>query len=150
MTQLLYNYNHVLRFTLSNYIENVKIYNKFKELQKELEYYKNKNFIDEFTKNILANCKLESNKLLPLLKRCEGGFGGDSNLNNKQIRYRNIFIHCKLSTYDNDIILNVYDSDSAKEIWTYDELDDIVQAFIITAEDHIGYKCVKGCIQLEI
>lgn len=150
MTQLLKNYKHVLRFTLSKYLfENVKIYNKFKELQKELEYYNNN--IDEFSKNILANCKLESNKLLPILNRCEGGFGGDDNLNNKQIRYRNILFndyYDKLSKYDSDIILNVYNT--LKEIWTYDELNDIVQAFIITAEDYIGCECIHGCIQLEI
>lgn len=112
MTQLLKNYKHVLKFTLSKYLfENVKIYNKFKEIQKELEYYKNN--IDKFSKNILSNCKLESNKLLPLLNRCEGGFGGDDNLNNKQIRYRNILFndyYHKLSKYDSDIILNVYNT----------------------------------------
>ncbi len=32
-------------------------------------------------------CKLESNKTILYLQRAEGGFGGDDNIMNKQVRY---------------------------------------------------------------
>ena len=32
--------------------------------------------------------------------------------------------------------------------WTYEELDDLIYAFIKTANDNVEGKCVRGCIEM--
>ena len=34
------------------------------------------------------------------------------------------------------------------ERWTYEELDDLIDAFIKTANDNVEEECVKGCIEM--
>ena len=71
-------------------------------------------------------CKLKQNKELPYLKRSEGGLGGDNNIENKQIRFRNYRLWSKLPRYvDNDIIFHQI-TNGKEELWTYEELDDII------------------------
>ena len=47
----------------------------------------------EIVKDWLYNCKLQSVKNIPYLNRCEGGIGRDSNLKNKQIRFRDRILY---------------------------------------------------------
>lgn len=127
-----------LRFKLDfdapdNYIE------KWNKLKKECETTNNKIIVDE----IKNYCKLESNKNLPYLKRCEGGLGGNDNIINKQIRFRFNFGSIK---FDDDILLDVENTKIEK--WTYDELDDIIRSFIIVLNKRMSCECVNGCIEI--
>ena len=82
----------------------------------------------------LKYCKIETNKNLPLLNRCELGIGGNDNIKNKQIRFRN---RCK--KLDNDIIIDqIYNTDYEK--WNFEELHDLINAFKVFAEDYINSK----------
>ena len=97
---------------------------------------------------IKGYCKLKQNKNLPYLNRCEGGMGGNNNVIHKQIRFRqdrgeNDYRYLK----DNAIIIDrVYNTETEK--WTYDELDDLIYAFIKTACYNVQADCVKGCIEM--
>ena len=105
----------------------------------------NKNILEQ----IKENCKLEENKKLPYLKRSEGGLGGDNNIENKQIRFRDHKLWSKLSKYvDNDIILDQI-TNGKKELWTYEELDDIIYGFIKTANYFMVAECINGYIELK-
>ena len=114
---------HQLRFSLHNKAP-LKMVNKWKRLKQNCESgikNGNKKVVNEF----LKLCELESNKSLPYLDRCEGGFGG----NNNQMRFRDTsppFQYC--TQMDNDIVIDqIYNTES--EYWTYAELQDIMQAF---------------------
>ena len=48
-------------------------------------------------------CKMESNKTIAYLQRAEGGIGGDSNITNKQARFRRCWNGLQS---DNDIVLD--------------------------------------------
>jgi len=105
----------------------------------------NKNILEQ----IKENCKLEENKKLPYLKRSEGGLGGDNNIENKQIRFRDYKLWSKLPRYvDNNIIFDQI-TNGKKELWTYDELDDIIYGFIKTANYFIGAEYINGYIELK-
>lgn len=98
---------------------------------------------------IKENCKLEENKKLPYLKRKEGGLGGDNNIENKQIRFRNYKLWSKLPKYvDNNIIFDQI-TNGKEEFWSYEELDDIIYGFIKTVNYFIGVDCINGCIELK-
>lgn len=105
----------------------------------------NKYILDQ----IKENCKLEENKKLPYLERSEGGLGGNNNIENKQIRFRDYKLWSKLPKYvDNDIILDQI-TNGKKELWTYEELDDIIYGFIKTANDIVEAECINGFIELK-
>ena len=97
----------------------------------------------QIVKDWLSNCRINSNKDMPYLNRTEGGIGGSSNLIHKQIRFRSNQVYL----IDNDIVLNIYNSD--KEEWLLEELDDLIRAFIIIANTAICAECVKGCVEIE-
>ena len=64
---------------------------------------------------------------------------------NKQIRFRHNQISFGKISDDNDIILNeIISTDNEK--WTYDELDDLLHAFIKTANFYVQADCVNGHI----
>jgi hypothetical protein len=74
----------------------------------------------------------------------EGGIGGDNNMTHKQLRFRNSIFGIK----GNDIIFDqVINTDTEK--WTYDELDDIIYAFIKTANYNVNADCVRGYIEMK-
>lgn len=105
----------------------------------------NKYILDQ----IKENCKLNKNKELPYLERSEGGLGGNDNIENKQIRFRDYELSSKLPKYvDNDIILDQI-TNGRKEFWTYEELDDIIYGFIKTANYFMGTECINGYIELK-
>ena len=111
-----------------------KYIEKWNKLKQECENTDNKITVEE----IKNNCKLESNKNLPYLERCEGGLGD----NNKQIRFR-----IKESIkYDNDILLKVENTKFEK--WMYEELDDIIYSFVKVLNKRLNTKCVNGYIEI--
>tara|TARA_Y100001958_G_C21158743_1_gene493154 strand:- start:685 stop:1122 length:438 start_codon:yes stop_codon:yes gene_type:complete len=104
---------------------------------------------EHIVRQIKENCQLEQNKNLPYLKRKEGGLGGDDNHTNKQIRFRDYELWSQLPKYiDNDIIFDQI-INTEKEIWTYEELDDLIYAFIKTANYNIEAEYVSGVIELQ-
>jgi hypothetical protein len=131
---------HELRFYIdkdapSNYM---KRWNCFKT---KCENGENKQIVEQ----VKSYCKLIVNRDLPYLERAEGGLGGGNNLTNKQIRFRQSQICLGNYSNDNDIILHeIISTDNEK--WTYDELDDLLYAFIKTANFNVQADCVKGCI----
>jgi len=91
---------------------------------------------------------------MPFLNRCEGGIGGDNNLINKQLRFRN-FISNKYPSYLNDMtLIDKYDivmldiTSTYYEKWSLEELDNLIEGFIIMGNNYIGKKCIKGFIEL--
>lgn len=138
---ILDTHTYELRFKLDYHAPNEYI-KKWNEIKKESETTDNEYLVEE----IKINCKLESNKNLPYLKRAEGGLGGDSNQINKQIRFR-INYKCKYKS-DNDILLRVFNSDLENEKWTYKELDDILRSFIIVLNKIMSCECVNGRIEI--
>lgn len=132
---------HELRFYIDKDVrlEYIKRWNEFKT---KCENGENKHIVEQ----LKSYCRLNINKDLPYLKREEGGAGGNDNLANKQIRFRDYWSD-KDYRYkrDNDIILHEITS-TDNEKWTYDELDDLLRAFIKTANFNIKADCVNGCI----
>ena len=132
-----------LRFYIDNDAPEEYI-NRWKELKLKCENGDNKIIVEK----IKSYCKLSINKELSYLERNEGGIGGNDNLENKQIRFREYFGNND-GRYkkDNDIILQEITSND-NEKWTYDELDDLVYAFIKTANFNIKEDCVNGYITM--
>jgi hypothetical protein len=102
----------------------------------------------EIVEDWLQNCQIESIKNMPYLNRCEGGIGGDDNLKNKQLRFRD-----KEPKYswkiDNDIVFdNIISGENEK--WTLDELDDLIRGFRRIANNYVESDCIKGCIEMII
>jgi len=118
-----------------------KYIDKWLKLKTICENGKNK----EIVKDWLYNCKLQSVKNMPYLKRCEGGIGGDNNLINKQLRFREKQFY---SMYiDNDIVIdNIISSEQEK--WILEELDDLIRGFRRIANNYVGADCIKGCIEM--
>lgn len=132
-----------LRFYIDNDAPEEYI-NRWKELKLKCENGDNKIIVEK----IKSYCKLSVNKELPYLERSEGGLGGNNNKTNKQIRFREYFGNNDYRyKKDNDIILQEITS-SDNEKWTYDELDDLVYAFIKTANFNIKADCVNGYITM--
>jgi hypothetical protein len=80
----------------------------------------------EFLLKVVKNCNLESNKKLPLLNRTEGGLGGDSNTENKQLRF---FENYNIKNMKSIRII-LYNSYNEKEIWTNEEIYDFTASFV--------------------
>ena len=101
---------------------------------------------------LVSYCEVDSNKILPYLDRCEGGLGGNSNMLHKQIRLRMGKMGSGDFIYDIhvDDILFYQISSTDTEKWTYDELDDLIQAFIKTVNQEVKAECVSGCIELTV
>ncbi len=142
MVELLPNYRHQLRFCIDKDAPK-KYIAIFEELKAQIENNDNNGKVSE---EIRENSKLESNKNLPILQRMEGGLGGNSNLKNKQLRYR-AFPNSDLRNSD-AIIINVFHSDDGIEKWTYVELDDIVLSCLKVLNSYMGTECIHGSIEL--
>jgi hypothetical protein len=112
--------------------------NRWKKLKYDCDNGDNKYIVEKMK----TYCKLESNKTLPYLQRTEGGFGGNDNIMNKQIRFRICW-----SNIDNDIILDQVDN-TETEKWTYDELDDIIRALTKTFNYFVESECVNSVIEI--
>jgi hypothetical protein len=112
--------------------------NRWKKLKYDCDNGNNEYIVEKMK----TYCKLESNKTIPYLQRTEGGFGGNDNIMNKQIRFRICW-----SNIDNDIILDQVDN-TETEKWTYDELDDIIRALTKTFNYFVESECVNGVIEI--
>ena len=134
---------HIIKIRFKIY--NNTLPNKWIELKKMCENWDNKKIIFE----LLSYCKLDSVKNLPYLNRCEGGIGGDNNLINKQIRFRKYNSIMELPGYkDNNIIF--YIINTTTEQWTFNELNDIMCAFSIYANNYCGINnSIDACLEIE-
>lgn len=141
MSTILTNlYIHQIRFTLNKNVTNKKIIKKWKELKLDCETENNEYIVN----NINSYYKLESNKSLVYLDRCEGGIcDGQSNTKNKQIRFRyDMASVCgkpeQSLIKDNDIIFDeISNSDDNTSYWTYEELNDIIDAFMLYIKNDV-------------
>lgn len=116
---------------------------RWKKFKYDCECSNNKHIVEQ----VKSQCKLEQNKLLPYLNRFEGGMGGDNNLIHKQIRFRDYYIWSQIPwCVDNDIVFDRIE-DKEEDKWTYEELEDIIDAFIETANYNLKSECVRGHIE---
>ena len=140
---ILNTYIHKLRFSIdsdapSKYLE------KWYHLKQKCETGDNKDIV----KQIKNNSKLDMNKNLPYLNRSEGGLGGDNNINNKQIRFRDNWGENDYRDQKDDNIILHEITNGTDEIWTYKELDDLIYSFTKVANNYLGTECVKGSIEM--
>ena len=117
----------IFRIDISSPPDYMKRWNEFKVKC----IHQNQDIIDE----IKGNCKLDNNKILDNLDDLEDScnyVGNDD------------YIYLRI----NDIILNeVISTDSDSDKWTYAEMDDLIEGFLITANNHVKGKCVNGYIK---
>ena len=127
--------NMIIRFKLDNDAPKDFI-KKWLELKNKCETLTKTDSRKETIDAWLKYCKLQSNKNLPFLDRCELGIGGK----NKQMRFRQ---RSEQKPFlDNDIIIDqIYNIDEEK--WNLEELQDLINAFNKFAEDYINSK--GGC-----
>ena len=136
---ILNTHNHRLVFCIDNDAPEEYI-TRWNEFKLKCESGNNKHIVEQ----IKEYCKLETNKAMPYLNRCEGGIGGDNNMIHKQLRIRNSIFGIK----GNDIIFDqVINTDTEK--WTYAELDDVIYAFTKTANYNVNADCVSGYIEMK-
>ena len=141
--EILQTHIHKLRFKIDNDAP-PKYMERWEEFKYKCEHGENKNIIEQW----IYNCKLESNKKLPYLDRYEGGIGGDNNNINKQIRFRiGRFGDEYPRLYDEDILMDQI-INTNKEKWTYEELDDLICAFVKISNYYVQTDCVNGCIEM--
>ena len=134
---------HQLRFYIDKDYSSESM-NRWNEFKSKCENGKNKHIAEQ----LKSYCKLNVNRDLPYLKRTEGGLGGNNNLVNKQIRFRDYWGDNDYRyKRDNDIILHEITS-TDNEKWTYDELDDLLRAFIKVAKFNVKEDCINGCIEM--
>ena len=140
---ILDTHNHKLRFTIDKDAPE-KYMKRWKKFKSDCESGNNRHIVEQ----IKNNCKLHKNKNLPYLERVEGGMGGNNNRTDKQIRFRDYESWSKCPIYiDNDIIFDRIEN-SEIEKWTYSELDDIMYAFIKTANYNVKAEYIRGCIEM--
>lgn len=119
-----------LRFRIDKENAPFKYMERWNDLKIKCETGENKHIIQK----IKSYCKLNSNKEISYLDTSEGG---------KQIRFRDF----SCSKKDNDIILHEI-VNTNNEKWTYEELEDLMDAFIKTANFYIEGEFVNGCIEM--
>jgi hypothetical protein len=115
--------------------------NEIKQWRKLKKHFNSIDHINSIVKQIRDYCQLESNKNLPILRRVEGGLGGDDNNIHKQIRFSN------RDVLDEYIVMDIYNTDFEK--WTYKELDDLIYAFKKLADDSLDGRCVESYIEIK-
>ena len=146
---LLDTHNHRLVFNLDGHASE-KYIKKWNEFKIKCESGNNQHIVEQ----IKEYSKLEIIKNMPYLKRKEGGLGGDNNIIHKQIRFRYIFEGQQFNGgnipyYKDDTHIIFHEIVSTDiEKWNYNELDDLIYAFIKTANYYMGTECVSGYIEL--
>ena len=114
----------------------------------------NYKYLEDVGQLLLERFNLESNKKLPYLSCHEGGFGGDYCTQKKQIRFPNLRHEedlYKVPQYgwNNEHYLIIRQIRNGKdESWTYEELDDILNAFVEVAREYVQESCVDGYISI--
>jgi len=131
-----------LRFSISK-TASTQTMQSWMELKTLCESGRNK----EIVLQIKEMCQLEQNQNLPYLNRVEGGLGWDNNRENKEIRFVHGFFAKFSDWFDNDIIMdNIFDTEI--DTWSYEELDDLTNAFVETAESYCPNAKIRGCIEM--
>lgn len=136
---ILDTYSHKLIFNI-DYNAPKKYKEKWNEFKLKCESGNNE-YIVERMKHY---CRLETNKNLPYLDRVEGGLGGNNNVIHKQIRFRSGSYSSYSKEYTTIMLDQIISTDIEK--WTYNELDDLIYAFIKTANYYMNEECVEGYI----
>jgi len=134
---------HIHKFRFRIHADAPKAYiDRWKKLKYNCEEGDNKYVIEKMK----SYCKLESNRDLPYLQRCEGGIGGNDNIKNKQIRFRMGMVI--IPRYmDNDIVFDqIYNTTIEK--WSYEELDDLIYALTKTFNYFVEGEIVNGVIEM--
>ena len=146
---LLDTHSHRLVFRLAEHAPEKQV-RKWNELKTRCESGDNKQIIEQMKQY----CKLEINRNMPYLEREEGGLGGNDNKIHKQIRLRHVSMGQQFDeglvrhrTEHTNIVFNEITS-TGIEKWTYNELDDLIYAFIRMANYSVGANCVSGHIEL--
>lgn len=140
---ILDTHNYKLRFRIDRNIPPC-----FKERWNSFKYDCESGNNEKIIEQIKSFCKIDTNKKMLYLQNKSGGLGYHLP-NSKQIIFRSIN-HNKRKIYkskDHDIVFEQINS-SNNEKWTYEELDDLVNAFVTTANAYIQSNCVHGCIEL--
>lgn len=141
-----------LEFILDKYAP-IKYQKKWTNLKKNLLVGGIEIDINDILISVKNYCKLNTNKNLPILNRCEGGLGGDSNEFDKQLRfYCDLNFLNKLNPYpnsSNSIKINIFNSSNNNNKWTLEELDDLTYAFVKTFNNIMETKCCEGKITLQ-
>jgi len=149
---IIQSHTHSLRFRINKNVS-CSCESKWKKFKEKCEYG------DNFDISIMIknNLQSENNKKLLVLKG-DGGIG----MCDKKITFRHKYksdvdyrdygydyglFFCLNNDSDNDIVLNV--SNSQNDKWTYDDLDDISNAFIKVATKFTKTKYINGYIELE-
>jgi hypothetical protein len=102
----------------------------------------------DFLNKWKMRCKEVSNQQLPILVRCEGVLGGDNNQIHKQLRGVDSFI--PMAKNDKGIyFLASVASKNSLEQWSFDELLDLKNAFIMVANERLEEECVYGWVTIE-
>ena len=114
--------------------------NAIKQWKKLKKHFNSIAHINNIVKEIRDFCQLESNKKLPILRRAEGGLGGDDNKLHKQIRFTN------WDVLDKYIVMDIYNTDFEK--WTYKELDDLINAFKKMSDNRLDGRCVESYMEI--
>ena len=140
---LLKTHVHKLVFKIDNDASE-KFTKKWYEFKLKCENGNNKHIVEQ----IKDKCKLEINKNLPYLDRLEGGLGGNNNTEHKQIRFRHNLSDTDYNCRDNNIVFQEILSTNSEK-WTYEELDDLIRAFVKTANNFANAEYVRGFIQME-
>ena len=144
-----YDYHYRLIFYLDENASEHCIHNWHK-LKIKCESGDNKDIVQQ----IQQYSKLEQNKSLHYLERSEGGLCGDNTGLHKEIRFRHIIMGQQLNGWfipyknDNNIVFNEIISTDI-ETWTYKDIDDLIYAFIKSANHVIGSKFVTGYIEMK-
>jgi hypothetical protein len=106
---------------------------------------------------IKSFCKLESNKSLPLLDRCEGLLGGNSNTKDKQLRImdtKSIDLLGKTRLHQVSFLysyrFSIFNSGDGLEKWTNEEIEDIAQSIKQVYEEFMDDECVFVFVAREI
>ena len=124
----------------------------YKKRWNQLKYEGYSGINEDIAKAIIDECRVDSNKELIYFDRVEGGLCNISET--KQIRFKHIYGSEKHELLLNQsfklepIIMNqIYCKDECK--WTYEELDDIIRAFIKVSTFKIGCNCIDGFIRIQ-
>ena len=141
------DFNIQLEFSLDKYAFQ-KYQDKWLEIKRNVEFGENNMFnITDLLLDVKNNCTIISNRKLPLLKRTEYGLGGDSNLNDKQLRFFNDFNNEGLYV-TRPIKIDMFNSNNNNDTWNLEELNDLVNAFVKAFNNIMKEECCYGKITL--
>ena len=139
---LIESYDHRLRFHIDLKTNHIDVIKKWFKLKKKCESGNNKQRMIEHIKSF---CKLEQNQ-----KRVNLDYGVERYMDNRDSHMSKQFIFRNNETNnDYDIVIIMCNSSEGMEKWTYEELDDLICAFIETGEFYVQYNgCIMGCIEM--